>query len=239
VKIPVLIDGRLVHVEKGTTVIEAAVKAGVEIPTLCHHRALRPYGACRLCMVEIAQKGNRRLVTSCNYPVEPGMEVLTDTVKVKQLRKMLVELLLARCPGVPVIQNLARRLGLDLPRMRKQEDRHCILCGLCVRYCEEVVGASAIGLSNRGTEREVTTPFRAPSDSCIGCGSCTYICPAGCIEMEPDETAGRMTLRMGDLALEPCPNHADCEQCDIDRHFLEDAKNVLTAFRNKVNFRSD
>ncbi len=126
---------------------------------------------------------HRRLVTSCNVPVDTGMEIFTDTDSVKQVRKDIVQLLLACCPEVPMIQKMARRMGIDTPK----ESKDCILCGLCMRFCEEVVGASAIGLSNRGTEREVTTPFKASSDTCIGCGSCTYICPTGCIEMVSDE----------------------------------------------------
>ncbi len=211
----------------------AAKKAGIVVPTFCYHEALKPYGACRLCMVEIVQNRQRRLVTSCNTPVEAGMEVSTDTAMVKQIRKMLVELLLARCPDVPVLQTMARRMGIDTPRLKKREERECILCGLCVRYCEEVVGTAAIGLSNRGTEREVTTPFKAASDTCIGCGSCTYICPMGCIEMVSDEeTPGMYKMNMGNLSLDPCPKDHRCEDCDIEGQFIEEMKSAITQYRN-------
>lgn len=233
-KIPIIIDGHLVEVDKGATIINAAKKAGVFIPTLCYHEALNPYGACRLCIVEVVQNKQRRLVTSCNYPVETGMEVLTDTLKVRQMRRMIVELLLARCPEMPSVQTLARRMGIEISSFKIREAKECILCGLCVRFCEEVVGVSAIGLSNRGTEREVSTPFEAPSDVCIGCGSCTYICPTGCIEMVNDEkTPGMRSMKMGNLSLKPCPYEYRCETCDIGIKFIKEMKDAITQFREK------
>lgn len=233
-KIPIIIDGRMVQVDKDTTILGAAKKAGIFIPTLCYHEALKPYGACRLCMVEVIQHKRRRMVTSCNYPAEAGMEVLTDTVRVRQVRKKIVELLLARCSEAPVIQTLARRMGINASAFAKKEKKECVLCGLCVRFCEEVVGVSAIGLSNRGTEREVATPFKVASDVCIGCGSCTYICPTGCIEMVNErETSGMRSLKMGHLSIEPCPNDYKCKTCDIEQQFIERMKNAVAQFRSK------
>ena len=233
-KIQIIIDGRMVQVDEGTTVLNAARKADIVIPTLCYHEALMPYGACRLCMVEVLQNKLRRLVTSCNYPADTGMEVFTDTDRVRQVRRNIIKLLLARCPEVPMIQTLARRMGIETSGFKKKELKNCILCGLCVRFCEEVVGAAAIGLSNRGTDREVSTPFKAASDTCIGCGSCTYICPAGCIEMVPDgNNSGGRTMNIGNLSFEPCPNEYSCGSCDIDRKFIKEVKVVLAEFRNK------
>jgi NADH dehydrogenase/NADH:ubiquinone oxidoreductase subunit G len=233
-KIPIIIDGRLVEVDKGAMIINAAKKAGVFIPTLCYHEALKPYGACRLCMVEVVQNKQRRLVTSCNYPAEAGMEVFTNTPQVRQMRRTIVELLLARCPEMPAVQTMARRMGIEISSFKKRETKECILCGLCVRFCEEVVGVSAIGLSNRGTDREISTPFKAASDVCIGCGSCTYICPTGCIEMVNEgETSGMRSMRMGHLSFEPCPNDYKCTTCGIEQQFIEKMKNAVTQFRNK------
>jgi len=234
-KIQIIIDGNMVQVDEGTTVLNAARKVDVIIPTLCHHEALKPYGSCRLCMVEIVQNKRRRLVTSCTFPAGAGMEVFTDTSRVKELRKKVVELLLARCPDVPLIQTMARHMGIETSRLRNKEDKECILCGLCVRFCEEVVGVNAIGLSNRGVECEVTTPFRASSDTCIGCGSCTYICPTGCIEMVSDEkNSGMRKMNMGRLTLESCPNDYKCEGCDINGKFTEDIKKAVAKFRNTL-----
>jgi heterodisulfide reductase subunit A len=233
-KIQIIIDGHMVQVEKGIPVLNAARKAGIVIPTLCFHDALKPYGACRLCMVEVIQNKQRRLVTSCNLPVDAGMEVFTDTTSVKRARRNVVELLLARCSDVPMIQEMAKRMGIENSKLKKIEARDCILCGLCVRFCEEVVCASAIGLSNRGTEREVTTPFKAASETCIGCGSCTFICPTGCIEMKLDKRTPRMhTMHIGKLSHTPCPDNYRCETCDIEQNFINDMRSILTEFRSK------
>jgi len=235
-KIQIIIDGHMVQVDRETSVLHAAEKAGIAIPTLCYHEALKPYGACRLCVVEVVQNRQRRLVTSCNFPVETGMEVFSDTNNVRQVRRDIIKLLLARCPDVPMIQTMARRMGIETSGFKKKELKHCILCGLCVRFCEEVVGAEAIGLSNRGTDREVSTPFKAASDTCIGCGSCTYICPTSCIEMIANgNNSGLRTMHIGDLSLEPCPNDYKCEDCDIEGQFIKDIKNAVSQFRNTFN----
>ena len=235
-KIQIIIDGQRVQVNKGTTILHAAKRVGIVIPTLCYHSALKPYGSCRLCMVEIVQNKQRRLVTSCNFPAETDMVVFTGTERVRQVRRTVVELLLARCPEVPMVQNLAKRLGIETSRLKKKESKDCILCGLCVRFCEEVVGVSAIGLSSRGTGREVSTPFNTSSDVCIGCGSCTYICPTGCIEMIKDVTSdGLRKMNTERPSLEPCPNAYYCESCDTDQLFMEKIRNEIMKFRNKYS----
>jgi bidirectional [NiFe] hydrogenase diaphorase subunit len=239
-KIQIIIDGNMIQVDEGTTVLNAARKADIVIPTLCYHEALKPYGACRLCMVEVVQNKQHRLVTSCNIPADTGMEVFTDTDRVRQVRRNIVELLLARCPEVPMIQTMARRMGIETSKFKMKESKNCILCGLCVRFCEEVVGAIAIGLSNRGTDREVSTPFKASSHTCIGCGSCTYICPTGCIEMVPDRNNhGCRTMNIGNLSFEPCPNDYKCNDCDTEKQFMEETKNMITRFRDKFSNAAD
>jgi len=179
------IDGLDIQANEGMTILEVARDNGIDIPSLCYHEAVAPYGACRLCLVEIAKGGRSRLVASCLYPVEEGLVVNSKSERVMNTRKMTVELLLARCPKSKVIQDLAHSMGIDKTRFTPEdEDNKCILCGLCVRVCQEVVGVSAISLVNRGTKREVAPPFYEPSTTCIGCGSCAYICPTGAIEME-------------------------------------------------------
>lgn len=177
------IDGKQIRADDGATILEAARNNGIEIPTLCHHEAVEPYGACRLCSVELVQNGHSRLVTACCYPVQEGLEVRTNSEKVINLRRGIVDLLLARCSQSTVIQDFARHLGIDKTDF-KIEDNECILCGLCVRVCHEVVGVSAISLVNRGTEREVAPPFYEPSPTCIGCGSCAEVCPTHAIKLE-------------------------------------------------------
>lgn len=232
------IDGKLMNVEGETPLIEAARQLGINIPTLCHHEALNPYGACRLCVVEVVKNKWSRLVTSCNYPAQEGLEVLTNSDRVKKTRKMLMECFLARSPNVPAIRQLAAKMGVKTSRFKKKEDERCILCGLCVRVCEEMVGVSAITFSNRGTEREVNTPFGIDSEVCIGCGACTYICPTGCIEMvgELDATGGRH-LNIGDLALDPCPNSYECESCEVESKFREKMKRAIEDVRKEIRAR--
>ena len=233
-KIPIMIDGRMVQVEQGTMIIEAADKAGIVIPTLCHHEAVKAYGSCRLCMVELVQNKQRRLVTSCNSPIDSsGIEIFTDTARVRQIRRSIIELLLARCPDVPVLQTMARQMGIKSSRLKKKNDKQCILCGLCVRFCEEVVGVGAIGLAYRGTEREVATPFKTGSAVCIGCGSCSYICPTSCIEMVPDKLDPRLrSLTMGSLSLPACNSNFQCDSCATDQEFLNKMKQVVSEFRS-------
>ncbi len=183
--IPVTIDGQSIEVEEGTTILEAAQSLGIEIPTLCHHPALEPYGACRLCTVEIMYNGRSRLVTSCNYPIRWEVEVQTASEKVVKGRELLAELLLARCPNAPKVREIAASLGVTETRFEPgREDELCYLCGLCVRVCEELIGQSAISFFGRGVDREVGPPFRKFSDACIACGACAFVCPTGAIKLE-------------------------------------------------------
>ncbi len=177
------IDGRQVQTEEGKMILDVARDNNIYIPSLCAHESVTPYGACRLCLVEVAKNGREKLVTSCLYPVEEGLVVRTDSEKIASNRRMIMELLLARCPNNKVIQDLARQLGVEKTDFNL-EDNDCILCALCVRVCEEVVGVSAISLVNRGVNREMATPFYDSSDACIGCGSCAYVCPTGAITVE-------------------------------------------------------
>ena len=183
------INGLNVSVEKGTTVLEAAGFMGFPIPTLCYMAGLSPYGACRLCLVEIGEEPNSKLVTSCTYPAEEGLKVRTASSRVLRARRMILELLLASCPQSKIIQDLAAAHGVNQQRFR-QEYEDCILCGLCVRMCEEQMMAKAIGFRGRGENRSIGTPFDLKSDVCRLCGGCMYVCPAcqlRCTYNEPEK----------------------------------------------------
>jgi NADH dehydrogenase/NADH:ubiquinone oxidoreductase subunit G len=130
-EITLKIDNKEVRAEEGETILDVTRKMGIAIPTLCYSSALEPFGACRLCSVEIVDHRERKkIVTSCNYPVEEGLRVYTKSEKVLKTRKLLLELLLARCPKVKKIQDMAREYGVEKPRFwisDKEED--CVLCG--------------------------------------------------------------------------------------------------------------
>ena len=199
------IDGREVQAEKGATILDVARDNNIYIPALCTNEAVAPYGACRLCIVEVVRKGRERLVASCLYPAEDGLIVKTDSERITNIRRMVTELLLARCPNSETIQDLAKRLGVEKTRF-KLEDNQCILCALCTRACREVVGTSAISLVNRGTAREVAIPFYDNPDACIACGSCAYICPTGAIKVEDigDTRVITMPNCKMEFKLKPC-----------------------------------
>jgi bidirectional [NiFe] hydrogenase diaphorase subunit len=183
------INGLDVSVEKGTNLLEAARFLGFAIPTLCHMDGLSDYGACRLCVVEIGEAPKAKLVSSCTYPAEDGLKVRTGSARVLRARRMILELLLASCPQSKKIQDLASKHGIRRQRF-KQEYEDCILCGLCVRMCQEQMMAKAIGFRNRGEKRSIGTPFDIKSDVCRLCGGCMYVCPAcqlRCTYSEPEK----------------------------------------------------
>ncbi|MCK4547607.1 MAG: (2Fe-2S)-binding protein [Candidatus Eisenbacteria sp.] len=179
------IDKQDIEVPEGTTILEAARMLGIRIPTLCHHEALKPYGACRICLVEV-RAGTARastLVASCVFPVRQGLEVTTDSDEIREVRAGLLELLLARCPGSRQIRELAGEFGVhETPYTPR--DHLCILCGLCVRVCDEIVGARAIDFSFRGQALDVKPPLLTPAGTCIACGTCTTVCPTEAVKLE-------------------------------------------------------
>ena len=179
--ISLTINDKKIEVEKGATVLQAAQKLGIKIPILCYHKALLPYGACRLCLVEIKEGNRTRIQTSCTYPATQNLIVYTDTEKVIKTRKIIAELLLARCPEVKAVQDVANELGIKETRFKKK-DNDCILCGLCVRVCKERMGQSVISFVNRGINREVKTPYGISSEVCQVCGACAFICSTGKIK---------------------------------------------------------
>ena len=185
-----IIDGIKVHAEEGQTILEVAQANGFSIPTLCHHPLLEPYGSCRLCTVEVIRRGRSRLETACTHPAWDGLEIKTNSVPVVEVRKAILGLFLSRTPGVELIQGMAREYGvLEPPYPVEDPDEKCILCGLCVRTCHELVKADVLNFSDRGPERRVGPAFLEKTRQCIGCGACTIVCPTGAIEIALERDA--------------------------------------------------
>jgi NADH dehydrogenase/NADH:ubiquinone oxidoreductase subunit G len=202
------IDGKKLNAEKGETILAVAKRAGIDIPTLCHHEALEPVGACRLCVVEIRRKGRdeTRIVTSCQYPAEEGLSVSTQSELVREQRQTTLSLLAARCPEVGVIRELAERYGDVIEYKRYDEKEKCILCYLCTRTCA-AVGPEAIAAVGRGRLKEIAPPFHGEAEACVGCGSCARICPTGCISMEDTDNTRKIWGREFELV--------KCEACGM------------------------
>ena len=180
--IPVVIDGKQIQVPYDTQLLQACRQAGSHVPTLCHNENLKPYGVCRICTVEINEGRRPRLVPACVYTIRKPATVVTDNEVIRKHRSMLLKLQLARCSQEKVVQDLAAQYGVEAPPERfRIEEKKCILCGLCVQTCRDIVGVAAIAFEGRGENRKVTTPFDAENPICIACGACAYICPTQCI----------------------------------------------------------
>lgn len=209
-----ILNGTEVSVEEGSTILEAAKFYGIEIPTLCYNEGLSPYGACRLCLVEIGEPGRSRLVSSCTYRVREGMKVRTHSDRVMKSRRMLIELYLATCPSSKVIQDLASNYHVTSVRFHPRND-DCILCGLCVRICDEQMQAKAISFVNRGGRRLVSTPFDKKSEDCRLCGACMYICPVCQARCQGPQETSPICNACLNLA-PPCLEHFDDVMCYMD-----------------------
>jgi len=240
-KIAIRIDGRAIKALEGEYLLDVARREGIEIPSLCRVEGLKPGASCRLCLVEVELGGARRVATSCNYPVMPGMKVLLDTPEVLEQRSSVFEALLAQAPGSARLREYAARWGVSGTTLKVQEGE-CILCGLCVGVCEEVVGAHAITFSGRGKDRRVSLLFGEQDlDACTGCGACGFVCPTSCIDMERQKLRilarqwrpGGRVCRYSLLGLLPgavCDNDYDCASCSLDRRMFELAQGRHPAF---------
>jgi len=224
--INIKINNLEVRAEEGWTILETAQFYGLAIPTLCHNDGLSNYGGCRLCLVEIGENENTKLVSSCTYPVEEGLVVHTDTKRVIEARRMMIELMLSVAPNSKVIQDLASKFGVTKLRF-KVRNEECILCGLCVRICKEQMDGKAIGFQNRGIKRKISTPFDIRSEECRLCGACMYICPA--CQLRCQGPQADTTICNACLTMDPtCLDFYDELQC-----WMYDAGRCGTCIREK------
>lgn len=214
----ITINGKEYEAQEGTTVLEAARKEGIDIPTLCYHKALEPSGTCRLCIVEVSGSIWKSIRVSCIQEVNEGLVVETETEEIKRNRRLLLELLLGRCPDSNRLIDLAARYGVTGSRFHTGEIDDCVRCGLCVRVCRDKIGAYALCFSERGYGRHVTTEFEHLSQYCIGCGSCAQVCPTGAIRIE--DRGNKRKIYMWDRVI----SKFDLEKCEgCGRSFLPQA----------------
>ncbi|MFH1490434.1 MAG: 2Fe-2S iron-sulfur cluster-binding protein [Pseudomonadota bacterium] len=192
------INGRKVRAKEEWSVLETARHYGIHIPTLCYHEAVKPSGACRLCVVEAREGTWAKIVVSCMYPPREGIEILTDTERVRNVRRWILEMLLAECPASKEIAALAAEYGVKSTRFQSENpDNECLLCGLCVRVCEDVIGVRAISFGSRGVKKHIATPYMVPNKACIACGSCVSVCPTGAMQARLDGVRGDISQRTG------------------------------------------
>jgi bidirectional [NiFe] hydrogenase diaphorase subunit len=234
----VTIDGKSVTVPQEATVLEAARRARVWIPTLCYHPSFSTLSACRICMVEVwpAGAGDKpgRMVTACNYPVRRDLVVSVNGERPTRVRRGVMQLLLARSPESVELKELAARMGVEgtpYPTVTESQ-RNCILCGLCVAVCEQVIGVSAIGFAGRGVERVVAAPFRQPSETCIACGACAAVCPVGTIQV-------RIHMDTGEAEISPFKSRSKllvCEGCGQRMVSVPMASQITGRLKEKIDW---
>ncbi|MCM8786122.1 MAG: 2Fe-2S iron-sulfur cluster-binding protein [Candidatus Omnitrophica bacterium] len=220
--VEIIIDGVRKVVPKRITILKVAQELKIEIPTLCYHPAIEPYGACRLCTVEIEKNNRKMFVTSCNYPIENEIKIETNNENVIKIRKLILELLIAKVGYKGKVKEIAEKYNVE-PRFGVGDD-DCILCGLCVNVCKEIIGVNAISFSSRGINRDVSPPFGKEAVDCIGCGACAFLCPIGTIKIEDLNEKRIITKINANLELEKCKI---CGKYFVPKKFIEYIKNKI------------
>lgn len=232
------INGEYYEAKKGEYILDVAKRNNINIPTLCHNMGLSGLASCRLCIVEVINGRSSKVVTSCIYPINEEMEVITNSEKIIRMRKNIIMLLAASAPENSYINKLVEEYGVKIEReIEYYRNEECILCGLCVKACN-AIGTSAISTVSRGITKEVSTPYDEPSKDCIGCGSCAQICPTGVIRIE--EKNGIRTIWNKDFELLQCSvcgryfSTKDEFEYANDKLGTEDYETVCTVCKKKL-----
>lgn len=215
------IDGVEVQVPPDTTVLEAALKLDIHIPTLCHSELVEPYGACRICTVEVDEGRGPKLVTSCNYPIRRDCTVNTKSERVLSNRKNILAMMMARWPEVKKVKDMAKFHGVEHPGFHHPKvdfnPHACILCGLCTRICSQGIWEDVINFAGRGEDREVRMPYETIESHCVSCGACAEICPTGAITMskDPNHPHDQEMIRRAGMRVTKEMILMDTEQCNM------------------------
>ncbi|KXG76630.1 NADPH-Fe(3+) oxidoreductase subunit alpha [Fervidicola ferrireducens] len=218
----VIIDDKEFEAEYGEYILDVARRNGIHIPTLCHSDTVPGQGSCRLCIVEVYERGKNKVVVSCLYPITGEIKVYTNSEKIHRMRRNIIRLLAARAPGSEYIKKLKEEYGIpEETRFIVDEKEKCVLCGLCVKACEKL-GSMAISTVNRGATKKVAPPFEEPPVDCIGCASCAHVCPTGAIEVR--ECKGKRVIWNRTFELLKCTS---CGRYFITREQYEYMKNRL------------
>lgn len=218
--VTISIDGIRIRAAKGTSVLDAALDYGICIPHLCRVPYLSSIGACRLCIVENIVDGRSKITTSCTLLVKEGMVILSNTEKIRKLRRNIAELIVAEAPNSRAIQDIALRCGVKEVRYPFRNN-DCILCGRCVQVCTGLFGVKAIGFVGRGKDRRVESPFNIRSELCRDCGACIDVCPMtivpcdGPMKLGEERLCGKCESKMA--FAEETPGF--CVWCDLGEGF--------------------
>lgn len=222
----IIIDGKQCEANYGETILEVAKRNNINIPTLCHNEGLAGLGSCRMCIVEILQNNRSKVVASCIYPITKEIDIKTRTEKIVNMRKTILMLLSARAPKNEQINRLVEEYGIvKKSRFKADDSENCILCGLCVKACEEL-GPNALATVNRGVTKKISTPYDEPSLECIGCASCAEVCPTDAIKVF--QKNGTRTIWGKEFKLMKCEN---CGEEFVTKNQYEFVQKKL----NKIN----